>query len=539
MVLTYNVNMMNTNINNEDKDENVIISRKEYDALLTQKAELEMQNQWLLEQLKLLKKGKFGSSSEKANEDVNEQLSFLFNEAEVMDEDSVEIVKSEDKKKKTYTRRQKSGSLKDVVPDNLPVEIVDHGLSGDELNCPVCGSKMEEIGQSQVRDELVIKLPEFSICRHVYHTYICRNCEKNSESAEIVKQHVMPAVLPKSFASPELVSYIMTQKFVMHSPLYRLEQEFERQSIHLSRQTMSNWILHASDDWLRPIYEELHRRLVTYDVLHADETTLQVLKEPEKKAQTKSYMWVYRTSGDAENPIVLYEYQPNRKAENAENFLKGFHGWLHTDGYSGYHALQGNVKIVGCLAHVRRKFDEALTAIPENNTGHAEAAKGVAYCSRLFAMDKEFKDLPPDERKRRRLECEKPIADDFLAWAEKLLPSTTAKSKLGGALRYLKNQEEYLANFWDDGRLEIDNNRAERSVKPFVIGRKNWLFANTPAGAQASAVIFSIIETAIENDLDPYRYLLWIFKTAPILFETDMEWVTKLLPENAPTECRK
>ena len=248
-------------------------------------------------------------------------------------------------------------------------------------------------------------------------------------------------------------------------------------------------------------------------------------------------MWLYRTSGCTKQAIVLYEYQPTRKAEHAEHFLQGFSGWLHADGYQGYHKLPGNIRVVGCWAHARRKFDEALQTLPKEMQKDAPAAIGECYCSRLFKLEQAFAELTPEERYEKRLEQEKPVLDALLSWANEMQAKTTPKSALGRAIHYLLEQWPYLARYLEDGRLELSNNRAERSIKPFVMGRKNWLFANTPGGAQASAVIYSLMETAKENALDPYRYLLWVLQNAPQLSETDETWAEKLLPARAPKEC--
>ena len=335
-----------------------------------------------------------------------------------------------------------------------------------------------------------------------------------------------------SYASPEAIAHIMVQKFVMASPLYRQEQELNRSGIQLSRQTMSNWILRAADDWLTPIYEEMKKRLVKEKILHADETTLQVLKEPGKSAQSKSYMWLYRTGKYASQPMILYEYRPDRKASNAETFLKECSGWLHADGYPGYHRLPEHIRVVGCWAHLRRKFDEAVKSLPQKDQANAVALHGQAYCSRLFSIEQELAELPPEERYTQRLERPKPVMDALLAWAE--TTNAAPKSALGKAVYYLKEQWPYLIRVLEDGRLELSNNFAERSIKPFVIGRKNFLFANTPWGAQGSAVIYSMIETAKESGLDPYRYLTWLLTNAPILAARDDSWADKFLPANAP-----
>ncbi len=266
----------------------------------------------------------------------------------------------------------------------------------------------------------------------------------------------------------------------MASPLYRQAQELNRAGIQLSRQTMSNWILRASDDWLMPIYEEMHRRLVWEKVLHADETTLHVLKEPGKSAQSKSYMWLYRTSSHARQPLVLYEYRPDRKASNAEKLLEGFSSWLHADGYPGYHNLLEQIRVVGCWAHLCRKFDEAVKSLHQKGQPDSAALQGQAYCSKLFSIERELQELPPEEQYAQRLIRSKPVMDALLAWAP--AHKSAPKSALGKALYYLEEQWPYLIRVPEDGHLELSNNLAERSIKPFVIGRKNFLFASTPRG---------------------------------------------------------
>ena len=393
---------------------------------------------------------------------------------------------------------------------------------------PQCGEVMQEIG-TEVRETLKLIPAKAILRRDVYYTYACENCEKNDISTPIMKAPKEPSVISSSFASAEAIAHIITQKFVMASPLYR-------QGLKLSRQTMSNWVLRAAEDHLLPVYEELHRQLMKREVLHADETTLQVLHEPGKKAQTKSYMWLYRMGRDGGPPIVRYEYQPSRRVEHAEKFLEGFSGYLHADGYQGYHKLPENIRVVGCWAHTRRKFAEALNALPTDKREGTAALTGLDYCNKLFAWEKQFKDLSPEERTKQRLKEEKPILDALLVWADSV--SAAPKSVLGKALRYLKEQWPYLSRYLEDGRLELSNNRAEHSIKPFVIGRKNFLFANTPLGAQASAVIYSLIETAKETGLDLFHYLTWVLETAPTLDRTVEGWAVPLLPANAPVSCR-
>jgi len=235
----------------------------------------------------------------------------------------------------------------------------------------------------------------------------------------------------------------MTQKYVMGSPLYRMEMDFDRSGYPLSRQTMSNWMIHCSETWLSPLYEELHRRLLQEPIIHADETELQVLHEPGKKAQTKSYMWLYRSGKYAEHPIILYEYQPGRGGSCPINFLQGFHGYLQTDGYGGYDRVE-DVVHVGCMAHLKRKFHDAVTALP-NGKKTGTAVEGEAYCVRLFELEKAFADLTPEERKQKRQELAKPVLDEFFAWAS--TRRAAQKSKLGIALTYLNNNRQELSEY--------------------------------------------------------------------------------------------
>ena len=528
-VLWYNFLMENEKKTATSNAEMVTISRAEYD-------ELKLQNQWLLEQLGLAKKRQFGSSSERIQEELMDQLAFSLNEAEAYAY-GTKSATPEQVAVKAHERKRQSGSVTDIVPEGIPTEVVEHRLSHEERTCTSCGTVMEEIGK-EVRRSLQMEPARFWIREDVYYTYACKKCEEETGEANILKTPKEPLLCPGSFASAEAVAHIMTQKYVMYSPLYRLEQEFHREGLKLSRQTMANWLLNASDTWLRPIYDVLHVELCRETVLHGDETTLQVLKESGKAATSKSYMWLYRTSGCTEHPIVLYEYQPNRKAEHAEEFLKGFSGWLHADGYQGYHKLPENIRVVGCWAHARRKFDEALQTLPKEERKNSLAAAGECYCTRLFRLEESFAELTPEERYNKRLELEKTVLDALLAWANETISKAAPKSALGKALYYLLEQWPYLVRYLEDGRLELSNNRAERSIKPFVMGRKNWLFANTPAGAQSSAVIYSLIETAKESGLDPYRYLVWVLKSAPSLSQVDERWADKLLPALAPHACK-
>ena len=508
--------------------ETVTITKAEYESLKSHCAQLESELNWLKEQLLINKKKAFGSSSERLD-DLYQGISLLFNEAELI-EDIDE--KPAETTVKEHTRKKKTGCF-DKLPENVETYTVEHELSEEERKCPECGEEMEVIGK-KVTKHLEIIPAKAVIREDVYFTYACKKCHEDEADTPVVETPQPNPVIKGSFASAEAIAHLMTQKFVMHSPLYRQEQELKQKGIELTRQTMSNWFITASKLWLEPLYDRMKEQLVKESVLHADETTLKVLRTKEKPTATKSYMWLYRTSGCAENQIVLYDYQPNRKAENAEKYLEDFKGYLHTDGYKAYRSID-DVAIVGCWAHARRRFCEALEVLPEEQRKGSTAAIGLDYCGKLYAIEKKMKDESPEDRLKERQEQSKPLLDAFFAWA-KSLRNIAPKSKLGKAINYLIEEEPYLRRYIEDGRLEIDNNRAERSIKPFVIGRKNWLFANTPSGAKASATAFSIIETAKENNLDPYEYLKYVFTKAPNM--ENSESIDILLPWNAPDCCR-
>ncbi|ADU26192.1 IS66 family transposase [Ethanoligenens harbinense] len=492
----------------EKQEKTIEIPLSVYENFLKQAeqiAELKQQIQWLMEQFRLAKRKQFGASSEQTD---NEQLC-LFNEAEQTAD--LTVPEPETTEVKAHYRR-KTRLTTDKLPEDLPVETIEHELPIEARICPDCGCPLHKMGED-IREELKIIPAKAVIVRHVRHVYACRHCEESSDRVPIVKAEMPKPVIKGGFASPESVAHIAVQKFVMGSPLYRQEQEWAQSGILLSRQTMSNWLIRACEDWLEPIYQEMKRQLCNHQVLHADETTLQVLHEDGKPAQSKSYMWLYRTSGEAKRQIVLYDYQRDRKHIRPKDFLEDFSGFLHADGYDGYHKLPDRITVVGCWAHLRRKFDEALQTLPKDKRKSSDAAKGIAYCDRLFHLEKQFTLLTPEDRLKEREQQSKPVVEAFYAWVGSLreLPKTL----MGKAIHYAQSQRMYLVRYLLDGRLEISNNRAENAIRPFVMGRKNWLFSNTPNGAKASAIYYSLIVSARENGLVPFEYLTKIFTEAP------------------------
>jgi transposase len=496
-------------------------------------AELAAKLKWYEEQFRLAQQKRFGASSEKTHPD---QLELdLFNEAEVLlatapQEPEIETV--------TYNRKKTSGG-REAKLDQLPIETIQYTLSESEQICTCCGGALHEMS-TETRNEIAIIPAQVKVVRHVRQVYGCRHCEREEIRTPIVTASMPKPMQPGSLASPSIVAHVMSQKYVDSQPLYRQEQQFSRLGLTLSRQTLANWMISGAEQWLSLIMDQMRAHLLQKNILHADETTLQVLREPGKAASSDSYMWLYRT-GRTDVPIVLYDYRPTRGGENPRQFLQGFKGYLHVDGYSGYHKL-GNVTLVGCWAHARRKFDEALKALPPTQEKITTVAgQGLAFCNQLFAIERDLSEATAERRYTIRQERSLPVLDAYLAWLKQQRSRTLPKSKLGEAIQYSLNQWEKLTTFLKDGRLEIDNNRSERAIKPFVIGRKNWLFANTPRGAKASSIIYSIIETAKENGLNPFQYLRHLFEQLPQLTDHhDPQALDKLLPWSAslPLTCR-
>jgi len=515
--------------------ETITISRVEYERLTAQVATLQQENNWLMEQIRLARKKRYGSSSEKTvAENGSVQLSYLFNEPECMAKENAPEPDMETVAVKAHARKARR-STQEKLPEDIEVEVIEKTLTEEECVCPQCRGQMSDIGKDVTR-RLKIIPARFVVEETHVHKYACKHCQEHDITTPVKAAQADPAVIKGSIATAEAIAHIMTQKYVMYSPLYRQEQEYNRAGVPLSRQTMSNWLLKASVLWLQPVYERMKAELLKQEILHADETTLQVLNEPGKKAQSKSYMWLYRTGRDAPQQLVLYEYQQSHRAEHPEEFLKNYRGYLHADGYAGYYKLP-DITVAACWAHARRKYEEALQGTSKKNeAGMSNILRGKQYCDRLFTIENEISDLPPEERLRKRKELSEPILGEFHDWLFRL--NDAPNSLLGKAVQYTRKYWPHLVTYLQDGRLEISNNRAERSIKPFVMGRKNFLFANVPKGAEASAIIYSLVETAKENSLDPYRYLTWLMHEAPKLNLGAEEQIARLLPVNAPEECR-
>ncbi|MGI6578819.1 MAG: IS66 family transposase [Saccharofermentanales bacterium] len=507
----------------------VTISQEEYNKFKAQEqyiSELEQREKWLKEQILLLKKAQFGSKSERATYLKQLSIDNLFDEAEVFSDPEQEEPKFEEViNVPAHTRKKKS--VIERLPEDIPVVERHHYVDAEGRTCPHCSAEMEEIG-TETRSTLGMAPAKVFEIRDICHVYACKACDKEAEPVTVRKATFPAAVIPGGIASPEAIANVINDKFVQGTPLYRQEQYWQRVGVMLSRQTMSNWLMYSVEHYLRYIYDKLHQDLLQEDILHADETELQVLQEEGKSPQSKSYMWLYRTGVTAANPIVLFHYERDRRHCRPQEFLEGFQGYLHSDGYEAYHKLE-NVRSVGCFVHVRRKFVEAAETASKNKGSLNLAGKAVEDIRQIFAWEDFCAKMSAEERYEKRLAKQKPLMEKFFEWLEDIVVSE--KSALGIARKYALGQKDYILNVYLDGRLELNNNRAERSIKPFVIGRKNFLFANTPRGATASAILYSLVETAKETGVDPYSYLVYTLTEAAKLRDTDeFEKIAELTP---------
>ena len=477
--------------------------------------------QQILEQFRLAQQRQFGKSGEAAD-----QLG-LFNESEEIDTAAATDADAETETI-TYTRNKPK---RKPLPDNLPRETIVHDIA--DKTCDCCGHDLHRIGEEK-SEQLEFIPASAKVIEHVRPKYGCRHCEHNGTEVKIKIAPVPPTPIPKSIATASLLAQVITSKYQFALPLYRQEQMFRQFDIELNRKTLAEWMMRCGE-LLEPVVQRLRDRLLQQPVIQADETPLQVLKEDKHRC----YMWVYCTGTDSPNNqpgmlpnIVLYDYQPSRSGQCAKDYLDGFRGYLQVDGYAAYG--QTDATLAGCWAHARRKFVEARKAQPKGKTGKADWA--ISHIQKLYRIEAEIKGLDPVEKPAARQARARPLLDEFKGWLDKSANQVPPKMALGKAIAYTLGQWEKLERYLEDGHLQIDNNRVERAVKPFVIGRKNWLFSNTGNGARASAMLYSIIETAKANGFIPFDYLRYVLQA----IEETPDDIDRLLPWNidlhGPTE---
>jgi len=447
------------------------------------------------------KKNRFGSKSEKTNKD---QLP-LFNEVELIS-DAKKIPKPKGKKKKTGKRSN--------LPKDLERIEKTYDIDENQKTCPHDGNTLKHIGE-EVTEQFYLKPAVVKVIKHKQYKYAC-SCGKHIITAKKPKD-----MIPKSIATPELLSYICVSKYADSLPLYRINNMFKRIEVNISRQVMANWMIKCANA-IQPLVNLICDALYDQPCVHIDETPIQVLKEVGKKASSKSYMWVQRAGNN-----ILFNYHNSRSSKVVEQLLSNYQGALMTDGYPGYDAvaIKYNITHLACWVHARRYFIKVIDSGKNPN-----AQRMIDLIGKLYAIEKQIKELHPDEKYKQRQENSLPVIEEIKNFLDKILHSTAPGGAMGKALVYLQNQWPKLIRYIDEGNYPIDNNAAENAIRPFVVGRKNWLFANTPKGAHASANLYSIIETAKAHDLSPQDYLTHIFKELPLVKTIDD--YEKLLPWN-------
>ena len=502
------------------------------DELRSLKANLE-------ETLEEMRRQLFGTKSEKSSvkDKTDDELT-----NEDTDEKTVSI------KVKEHTRTRKPKTTREDLYADLPTKDVICYVPDEERRCAYCNAEMKLMCYKEVRTELRITPAKVEKIRYLQEVLICPECKKDGDGT-IVEAKTPTPLLPHSPASPSIIAYVMYQKSFVSIPYYRQEACMFQLGLKLPRETMANWYIHGALNYFEPIYELMHEQLLKREIIHADETVCQVLREDGKTAESNSYMWIYLSGNDGLPSIVLYDYEAGRSSNFPKNFLEGFSGMVQCDGYSGYNKVE-DVTLVCCTAHCRRKFFEAIPAqrrkqfklldinseeaiprlelpTPEEIKKMIPAEVGLIYCNQLFFIEKGLKGMPPETRKAKRLELEVPVWNAFWEWIDKLDP--LGGSKLAKAVTYAKNHRETLCNYLLDGRCELSNNAAERRAKAYAIGRKNFLFHTSVSGANASAIVYSIIETAKANKLNVYQYLYMLLLYMPD-YKNEPKGIEMLLP---------
>ena len=494
-------------------------------------AESQAREKNLQEQIETMTRRLYGRSSEKHIVQSEGQLDF-FNEVELEADKQQEEefpfetdpelgTEKEEKKRKPRTLRKEMFKGIRIV-DEDPIE-----LPEEEQYCDECGTKMIPMAPKLVREVLKFVPAQLTLHRIYIQTYVCPECKENGVKNSIKNAKAPDALIPHSYASEPVAAHAMYQKYVNAVPLYRQEKDWEQMGAFLSRGTLGRWIKICSDEYFVPIYEYFHRLLLGRKFAMADETRLQVLKEPNRNPETDSFMWLFRSGEDGLPPLILYRYTETRAKFNAEEFLKGFKGYLMTDGYQGYNNLPDIIR-EACWAHIRRKFCDAIPSGKKDDLSEP-AVQGVQYCDKLFAIERYCRENKFSFEKRHEFRNKKApdILKAFWAWLDKQHP--TKGSRMEKAVTYARNQKPYAETYLQDGRCSLSNNPSENSIRPFTVGRKNWLFCDTPGGAHASATVYTMVEMAKAHGLNVEKYLTFLLEKRPHAGMTDEE-LEKLAP---------
>lgn len=496
--------------------------------------------QLMMEQLVLGKQQRFGRSTERMEDP--EQICFMeidgkivfFNEAEAVSD--LEIEEPEELELQKVSRRKKGKKDQDLT--GIPVRRIDHYLTEQELE-----DEFGENGWKQLPDTISRQYCFIPAKVEIEEHHIGVYADRKDE--HMVRAPHPKSLLHGSLVSPSLGAAIMNGKYVNAVPLYRLEKEFKRYGLAISRANMANWMIRLGEEYLSVLYDYLHQKLYEHDVIGADETPVEVNKDG-RPAGSRSYMWVYRSGGmENKRHIILYEYQKTRNASHPLKFLKDYKGVCVTDGYQVYHTAEReleDVTIAGCWVHARRYFDQALKVIPKKIRSRSLGYLVLKQIQAIYREEGKLKDLTAEERLRQRQVVIKPLVDALFSYVKQHQAAIGGQGKLAQAVTYLLNQERYLRVFLENGKVPMDNNASERAIRGFCIGRKNWQLIDTIRGAENSAIIYSIAETAKANDLKPYEYFEYLLTEIPKHMEdTELSFLEKLLPwsEDLPVNIRK
>ena len=493
----------------------------------------------LTEQIALMNTRTYGKKSEKINTDEN-QLNFfsvIFNEAESLIDGQLSIEPSMDEVVvPAHKRRKRKGKLDEDLMD-LDTRIIEHTVPEDVL------TEHFPQGYKRLPDEVYKKLELIPAVFEVHEHHIAVYKGRNGK---IIKAEHPKEMLNGSIATPSVVSAVIHGKYTNAVPLYRQEQEFARNDVNISRQTMANWVITSAERYISLVYDRMKEELLNSPVIHADETPVMVTKDG-REGMHRNYMWVYRSGSMCKaNQVVLYDYQKTRKADAPYGFLSGFDGKLVCDGYQVYHTLENredtDFKVAGCWAHARRPFAQVYKSLGEEKAAGTVAAEALVQIQNIYHTDNKLLKLSPSERKKRRKTLVKPLVDSYFEWCRNSIERVPPSSETAAGIRYCINQEKYLRAFLDDPQIPLDNNLAEQSIRPFCVGKKNWKLIDTVHGAQASAILYSIVETAKANDLNIYNYFKHLLTEIPKhMDDTELSFLNSLLPwsKQLPAECRK
>lgn len=504
---------------------------------LTQKdkalADMQTRLDEMTEELKLLRKKLFGSSTEHmSNPYVNSDQLTIYPFLGIEPEKDPEPIEAEYIEIQGYTKSKKAKSTLKEQFSNIPVkQVFIDSLSDEDKLCPTCGTAMQPIGTEIIRREVIHVKPSMYMLEYVGTTYGCPVC-KDTEDPQFVKDNKAPAALIKgSYTSPSLTSWVLYEKFAKSVPFYRLEKSLEELGAKISRTTMANWAIQCNSLYFKHLTDYFHRELLKRKYLMMDETPIQVLHEPGRTPESKSYVWLMRSGNDGLPPIIYYRYAPTRSGDVALELTDGIQPgtYLMCDGFSGYNKLK-DVRRCTCYAHIRRYFYEAIPAGHDRDITNP-AVQGVMYCNKLFSYENKYAErhYKPETIKKRRLKDEEPVIEAFLDWADKQV--VTGNSKFSKALTYFKNRRNDLMTYLEDGHCSLSNNWSENSIRPVTVGRKNWLFSSSVDGAEASMNIYTIIEMAKLHGLNRQKYIEYILEHRPSAEMTDEE-LSLLAPWN-------